>query len=137
MSEFLHGAKALGLYLIPAAIIMLSSRKLFKIPDELFRKILHFILLGAYRPFLFAFEHWWCSVAFAASLIVLLFPVLSLAQKIPMFSSFVNERKKGEFRSSMVLAISVIIFSISICWGLFQDKYLVLACVYAVNNYLI
>ena len=131
MSEFLHGAKALGLYLMPAAIIMLSSRKLFKIPDELFRKILHFILLGAYIPFLFAFENWWCSVAFAASLMVLLFPVLSLAQKIPMFSSFVNERKKGEFRSSMVLAIGVIIFSISICWGLFKDKYLVLACVYA------
>ena len=48
-----------------------------------------------------------------------------------MFSSFVNERKKGEFKSSMVLAVGMMGFSVSICWGLFGDKYLVLASIYA------
>lgn len=131
MTEFLNGAKVMVMYLAPAAVIMLGSRKLFKIPDELFRKILHFILLGAYIPFLFAFEHWWMAVALAGSMMLMLFPVLSLVQRIPAFSSFVNERKKGEFRSSMVLAISVIIGSITVGWGIADDKYLVLAAVYA------
>ena len=52
-------------------------------------------------------------------------------RKIPVFSSFVNERKKGEFRSSMVLAVGMMAFSVTICWGLFGDKYLVLASIYA------
>ena len=131
MQELLHGVLIFALYLIPAAAITLTARRFLKIPDELFRKILHFILLGAYFPFLFAFDTWWISAGFAALLIVIFYPVLALAGRIPMFSSFVNERKKGEFKSSMILALLTVVFSISICWGLFGDKLLVLACVYA------
>lgn len=131
MTEFLHGVFVFALYLFPAAVIMLLGRRFLKIPDELFRKILHFILLGAYFPFLFAFHTWWVSAGFAAGLIVIIYPILALAGKIPAFSSFVNERKKGEFKSSMVLALLTVVFSISVCWGIFGDKLLTLACVYA------
>ena len=131
MQDLLHGAAALGIYVIPALAIMLVARKLIKVPDELFRKILHFITLGAYVPFAFGFDKWWVSAGFAASLILVLYPLLHFANRIPAFSSFVNERKKGEFKSSMVLALGMLALSISICWGVFHDKYLVLASVYA------
>ena len=131
MQGFLHGVGSTMLYIIIAAGVMLPARKLIKIPDELFRKILHFILLGAYIPLVFTFEKWWMATVFALSLIVVLFPVLALAEKIPMFSSFVNERKAGEFKSSMVLAIGMMAFSTALCWGLLGDKYLVLASIYA------
>ena len=131
MQEFLCGTGTTVLYIIVAAGIMLPARMLFTIPDELFRKILHFILLGAYIPLVFAFEVWWMAAAFAVSMIVILFPILLFAEKIPMFSSFVNERKKGEFKSSMVLAVGMMAFSVTVCWGLFGDKYLVLASIYA------
>ncbi len=131
MQELLHGAFFFSLYLIPVATIMLIARKFLKIPDELFRKILHFILLGAYFPFLFGFNTWWIAAGFAAGLIVIIYPILALAGKIPAFSSFVNERKKGEFKSSMVLALATVVISISIFWGIFGDKLLTMACVYA------
>ena len=131
MQELLNGAMVFALYVIPAAAIMITARRFIKIPDELFRKILHFILLGAYLPFLFAFETWWLSAVLAAVLIAVIYPILAFAGRLPRFSSFVNERKTGEFKSSMVLALSMIVLSISICWGLFGDKLLVLACVYA------
>ena len=131
MQSFLFGALITSLYIIVMAGIMLAARKLFTIPDELFRKILHFILLFAYIPLVFAFEKWWMSAIFSASLMVVLFPALFFAEKIPMFSSFVNERKKGEFKSSMVLAVGMMIFSVSVCWGIFGDRYLVLASIYA------
>ena len=131
MQDLLNGAGALCLYAIPAVAIMLIARKVLKLPDELFRKILHFIVLGAYVPFAFAFDKWWVSAGFAASLIIILYPILHFANRIPAFSSFVNERKKGEFKSSMILAVGMIALSISICWGIFGDRYLVLACVYA------
>ena len=92
MRPFLYGTGVTVLYIAGAAGIMLFARKRCTIPDELFRKILHFILLGAYIPLIFAFEAWWMAAVFSAALIVILFPALSFAEKIPMFSSFVNER---------------------------------------------
>ena len=131
MQPFWSGVSVTALYIIVAVGTMLLVRKCFTIPDELFRKALHFILLGAYIPLVFAFEAWWMAAIFAASLIIILFPALSFAGKIPMFSAFVNERKKGEFKSSMVLAVGMMVFSVSVCWGLFADRYLVLASIYA------
>ena len=131
MQEFLYGTSMVMLYISPMASVMLISRKLFKIPDELFRKILHFILLGIYIVFLFAFETWWISATLAGIMMIIIYPLLMLAGKIPAFSTFVNERRKGEFKNSMVLAFGMIIVSICICWGWIGDKYLVLASVYA------
>ena len=131
MQPFLYGTGITVLYIAIAVGTVMIARKLLTIPDELFRKILHFILLGAYIPLTFAFEDWWMAAIFAASLIIILFPALSIAGKIPMFSAFVNERKKGEFKSSMVLAVGMMAFSVTVCWGLFADRYLVLASIYA------
>lgn len=131
MEAFLYGCRVTLLYILTAAGSIFTMRMLIRIPDELFRKILHFILLGAYIPLVFAFETWWMAAVFAASLVIVLFPVLTIAGKIPLFSSFVNERKKGEFKSSMVLAVGMMAVSVSVCWGLFGDPYLVLACIFA------
>lgn len=131
MQELLRGGFIFCLYVIPAAAIMLLARACLKIPDELFRKILHFILLGAYFPFLFGFHTWWICAGFAVGLIVIIYPILALAGRLPAFSTFVNERKKGELNNSMVLALAMVALSVSICWGLLDDKLLTMACVYA------
>ena len=131
MHPFLYGVFIVLLYLAVAAAIAFPARLFLKVPDELFRKTLHFILLGAYIPLVFAFSEWWMATVFALILIVVLLPVLLFAHKIPKVSSFVNERKSGEFTSSMVFAVGMMAFSIAICWGLFGDRYLVLASIYA------
>ena len=131
MQEVAYGMKVIGWYIIPLVAVIMTARKIFKLPDELFRKILHFVLLGAYIPFLFAFERWWVSAGVIVVVAVVCYPALALAGLIPAFSSFVNERKKGEYKSSMLLALGVMALCITVCWGIFDDKYLVLACVYA------
>lgn len=131
MQDFLYGAAMIIVYLIPIAAVVLTARKLIKIPDELFRKILHFILLGAYIPLITAFKTWWLAAAFAVIFTVILYPLLTLAEKLPAFASFINQRKSGEIRNSMVLALSMMAISTTVCWGIFGDRYLVLACVYA------
>ena len=131
MEDFCHGAAIFFAFVIPAAIIMLTLRTLVKIPDELFRKILHFILLGAYIPLCFGFETWWMAVALTVTFAIVLYPILTLASRIPGFTKFTTQRKEGEFISSMVLALTTMAISVSLCWGVFGDRYLVLACVYA------
>ena len=131
MQEFLHGTLAFILCVIPLAAIMMLARHFLKIPDELFRKVLHCILLIGYFPFLFAFDTWWLSVTLVLGLMVVAYPILALCGKLPAFSSFVNERKQGEFKSSLVLAMLMMALSITNCWGILGDRLLVLACIYA------
>lgn len=131
MQEFLHGAGIVCIYYIAAASGAFAARWLTKIPDELFRKILHCILLVSYIPFAFAFQTWWRSVLLTVILEILIYPILSLAEHLPMFSSFVNERKGGEFKHSLLLAFTMLAVCNTICWGLLGDKYLGIACMYA------
>lgn len=131
MQEFIHGASVFAVYVLPVAAVVLTARGFIRIPDELFRKILHFILLGAYFPFLFGFQTWWIAACFPLSLAAVAYPILALLGRLPTFSAYVNERKGGEFKSSLIFAMVTASFSISVCWGLAGDKLLTLACVYA------
>ncbi|MBE6969019.1 MAG: phosphatidate cytidylyltransferase [Ruminococcaceae bacterium] len=131
MREFLYGAGVVCIYFALAASVALLSRKWIRIPDELFRKILHFILLFSYIPFAFAFETWWRSVLLTVALELLIYPALALAERLPMFSAFVTERKHGEFKQSMLLAFTMLAVCNTVCWGVLGDKYLGLACMYA------
>ncbi len=131
MQEFLYGAKQVCLYFAIAASTALILRKLIKIPDELFRKALHFILLFSYIPFAFAFETWWRSVLLTLILEAAIYPFLALAERLPMFSAFVTERRRGELKQSLLLAFTMLAVCNSVCWGILGDKYLGLACMYA------
>lgn len=131
MQEFIHGAGIVCIYYVVAASSIFAVRWLTKIPNELFRKILHFILLLSYIPFAFAFDTWWKSVLLTVSMELLIYPILALAEHLPSFSSFVNERKGGEFKHSLLLAFTMLAVCNTICWGLLGDKYLGIACMYA------
>ena len=131
LQELLSGAGIVCIYYVIAASAMLTLRWFIKIPDEIFRKSLHFILLGSYIPFAFAFETWWLSVLLAVVMEILIYPALAWAEHFSRFSSFVTERKKGEFKHSLLLAFSMLAVCNTVCWGLLGDKYLGIACMYA------
>lgn len=131
LQEFLHGAGVICIYYVVAASVALWARHLIRIPDEVFRKTLHFILLFSYIPFAFAFDTWWISVILTVILEIVIYPILALAERLPLFSSFVTERKHGEFKQSLLLAFSMLAVCNTVCWGLLGDKYLGLACMYA------
>ena len=131
MGELIRGALVFGAYIVPAAVTMLLLRRYTKIHDELFRKSLHFIMVGAYILFLFTFQTWWISAVFVGLLAVAFFAVFSLLGRIPGFPEFINERKCGELRVSMSLALLMVVLSICLCWGWLEDRYLALAGLYA------
>jgi hypothetical protein len=56
---------------------VLLCRFLIKIPNEIFRKTLHFVLLGSVFVFVYGFETWWVS-ALAAIIFSLSSSILSL-----------------------------------------------------------
>jgi len=131
MQALLHSALMLLIYFAIAAGTALICRILIKIPDELFRKILHCILLGSLMVFVFGFDTWWhaavCSLVFA----IIVYPLLCWFEHYKGFSQLTTERKKGELKESLLLVFTMFAVVISICWGWLNDRYLVLASVYA------
>ena len=119
------------IYFIIVASLAILCRFLIKIPNELFRKILHTILLGSLLVFVFGFQIWWHAALTAVIFAIVVYPVLIYLERLQHFSEVTTERKKGELKSSLLLVFSMFAIIICICWGWFKDRYLVLAAVYA------
>lgn len=131
MNEFLIGLLILCAYFITCATIGIICRKMLKIPDELFRKILHFVLLGSLFVFIYAYNTWWISVLTCLSIILIAYPILYLFERFKSFSAFMTERKKGEIRNSLILVFLMFAIVISVCWGVIADKVLALVIIYS------
>ena len=131
MQQILQGTGSIILYFIIAAGSAIGSRLLIKIPNELFRKILHCILLGSLLMFTFAYEKWWISALAAVIFEVLVYPLLIVLERFKNFSEITTERKKGELKNSLLLVFTMYAVVVSICWGWLGDKHLALAAIYA------
>ena len=131
MQEFFIDLGEVCLYFVPMACIALALRFLVKIPDELFRKLLHFILLGSLPLFAFVFSTWWVSALTALFFAAAVYPVLKGMEKLKAYSKFVTERKRGELKTSLLLVFAMFAVVITVCCGLLKDPWLALASVYA------
>ena len=131
MNGLTHGVGALLLYFLIAAGIALACRATIRIPDELFRKILHCILLGSLPVFLFAFRIWWAAALTAVGFAVVVYPILAFFERFRGFSQLTTERKHGELKASLLLVFGMFACVIAVCWGWLGDRYLALASIYA------
>ena len=131
MHGFLVGFGTVCLYYIIFAASALALRFLVKIPDEIFRKLLHFILIGSFPVYVYAFEEWWASALAAILFAVIVFPVLMYFERLKAYSEFVTERKKGELKSSLLIVFFMFAVVISVCIGWLGDKYIALCSIFA------
>ena len=131
MQQILQGTGSIILYFVIAAGGAIGSRFLIKIPNELFRKILHCILLGSLFMFTFAYGEWWISALAAVIFEIIVYPLLIVLERFKNFSEITTERKKGELKSSLLLVFTMYAVVVTICWGWLGDKYLALAAIYA------
>ncbi len=131
MNELLYGIGNLLIYFIVMVAAVLTARKLIDIYDELFRKILHFVLLGALLVWTVSFRTWWIEVLTVVGFVVIVYPILMFFERFKTYSNTVTERKKGELKRSLVAVFLMFAVVIIITEGIFKDRYLALASVYA------
>jgi dolichol kinase len=131
--EFFRGLAILIGYFAIDVVGMLALRKYVPMPTEVFRKLLHLILLCTVFIWLYAFETWWLSALAANAFAAMVYPILMAVERLPIFSGvfaklFV-ERNAGEFRRSLMVVSLMFAILICVCWGLLGERYLVLAAV--------
>lgn len=131
MNEFLSGTGYLLIYFIVLASLAVVLRLLTRVPDEVFRKLLHGILLGSLLVWVLAFKTWWISVLSVVVFETAVYPILMVAERIKGYSRLLTERKSGELKRSLLIVFTMFAVVLSVCWGWLGDKLLVLASVYA------
>ena len=98
MNPILLGTTNLIIYFVIAVIIAFSGRVLFPIPEEVFRKILHFILLGSFYVLVVSYPTWLITAAVAIIFEILVYPILFFFEQFKKYSEFTTERKAGELK---------------------------------------
>lgn len=131
MSELWHGCVVILLYFVICASTALIAHALIAIPSEVFRKILHMILLGSLSVWTAVFERWWLAAVTAVAFALLVWPILALAEHIKGYSALLTERKQGEIKSSLLLVFFMYAAVVCLCWGALHDRLLALAGIYA------
>ena len=131
MDHILLGTTNLLVYFIVAVVIAFSIRILFTINNEVFRKLLHFILLGSFLVLIISFSTWQITAMVAIIFEVSVYPVLILFERLKKYSEFTTERKKGELKHSLILVYTMFAVVVGVCWGIFGDKYIAIASLYA------
>ncbi|MFT3943336.1 MAG: hypothetical protein QM705_05865 [Ancrocorticia sp.] len=131
LESFAAGFGVLIGYFIVCATAALVFRRFVPMHKEVFRKTLHLILLGSLPIFLYAFSNWWMAVFASLLFVVLVFPILAVAERINGYSELLTERKGGEIKNSLVIVFGMYAVIIAVCWGLLGQQWLALACVYA------
>ncbi len=131
MDELFYGVCNVVIYFIIAVTVVFLLRILVTMPNEVFRKILHFVLLGSIYVWTISFDTWWIEVVSVLGFVIIVYPILVILGHLNHFSEFTTERKKGELKSSLVIVFLMFAIVISIAQGLFHDRYLTLASIYA------
>ncbi len=131
MGAFVKGFALLVAYFAVAAATVLLIRALFTLPREMFRKMLHGILLFSLPVFLYAFPTWQLSVVAALAFALLVYPLLAWGERLEGYAEFLTQRKEGEIKRSLMLVFLMFAVIIGICWGWLGDRLLAAACIAA------
>lgn len=131
MNLILLGTVNLIVYFVIAVIVAFLGRILLTIPEEVFRKILHFILLGSFYVLIISYPTWQITALVAIVFEIIVYPILLFFERFKKYSEFTTERKAGELKHSLLLVYTMFAIVVAVCWGGFGDKYLALASLYA------
>nr|MBQ4454537.1 hypothetical protein [Clostridia bacterium] len=129
ITDMLIGIKYFLVYMFSLAGVVFLINKIFALPKELFRKLLHFIAFSSVVVMIYAAKNWISASLVPVFIIMLMYPGLSLAEKDKRFTELVVERRKGELKSSLLQLFGTIALIITISWGFLGHKELAVAAI--------
>ena len=133
LQESLHGLTVLLGYLLAVVVPLALVKRFVEIPSELTRKLLHLMITGSVFVWLYAFSTWYASAFSAAVLAALLYPLLTLIERLPWYSKVLAERRLGEVKKSMVVFFLMMVILMTVFWGWLgpDSKYIIVVAVLA------
>ena len=119
------------LYIVPLALTLLLIFKLFRLPKDIFRKLLHIAAFTSSIYIVLYGEGWLAESLTLVIFGLLVYPLLSLAERLKNYSRFFVEKQPGEVKRSLLLLFFSQAFFVAVTCGLMKKPYILITAVAA------
>ncbi len=123
LAEYL---RVLGIYLayiVICAAILLIVRYRTKVPDYIFRKLLHFVAFTSILPLALGTDIWWIAVAVEVFFLLIVVFALHFFEQFSFYQGLFVEKAKHEVITSFVLLFGLMTVLLAVFWGGLGDAY--------------
>ena len=112
------------LYIVPCIAILLAIRFFTKVPQFVFRKLLHLVAFSC-TTFMIIVAESWQAAAFTSCLIaVLIYPLLAMFEKEDWYNDLFVQKKPGEIKKSLLMLFFMFAAATAVGWGIFGKPYI-------------
>lgn len=120
-------------YIIALAVILIIIRFTTKVPDYVFRKLLHVVAFTSILPLTYCTEMWWSAVAVEVAFLILVIVALAFFENFSFYRELFVEKGRHEVIISFITLFSMMAMMLTIFWGVLgaEHKYLVIAAIMA------
>ncbi len=117
------------LFIIPAALLLITLNYTLKIPRPVFRKLLHLVAFLSTVFTVLAAENWQAASLTMILFAVIVYPILCIAQRWKGFSNLLVQKKPGEIRQSLLLLYLTDAALAAVSWGLWKSPYIAVTAI--------
>lgn len=117
------------MFIVPCVVLIVIIHMTGKVPDYIFRKILHMVAFSCVTFLMIVCSDWRAVAITSVLLAAMIYPVLSLLEKEKWFSSLFVQKSRGEAKKSMLMLFIMFAVLISVSAGIFGKKYIAAASV--------
>ena len=118
-------ARLLGIYvgcIIAMALVLIAVRFTTRVPDYIFRKLLHVVAYTAILPLVLCAQTWQDAVLVQAVFLVVVFLALMAGEHIRGYSKLFVEKGKHEVLTSFLMLFGLMAVLVAVFWGGFGEK---------------
>lgn len=128
--------RLLGLYfgyIALLAVVLITLRYTTRIPDYIFRKLLHVVAFTSILPLMFCTDIWWIAVLVEIVFLIVIIIALHIAEGFSFYKSLLVEKGKHEVITSFVMLFGLMTILMAVYWGYFgeEHKYIAVAAIMA------
>ena len=130
MSYLLEYLKVLGIYI--AFIVLLAASLIIvrfttKVPDYIFRKLLHIVAFTSILPLVLSTDIWWIAVAVEVLFLLLVIVALHFFENFSFYKGLFVEKARHEVIRSFVALFGLMTAMITVFWGILGREHLYIA----------
>lgn len=131
--EFLRLFGIYVAFIVAFAAVLLVIRLTTRVPDFVFRKLLHAVAFSSILPLALFTEIWWIAVAVQALFLIIVLIALLLCERFKYYGQLFVEKRKHEVVISFITLFTLLGALLAFFWGVFGEdyKYLAIAAVMA------
>ncbi len=117
------------LYLVPCVLILLPVRFLTRVPDFVFRKLLHIVAFTCFTVMTLTAESWQAAALTCLIIAALAYPLLALLEGRSWYGRLFVQKSPGEIKRSLLMLFFMFTAVITVSWGLLGNPHAAAAAI--------